>query len=139
MDIAKRIALMSHAKRSKVGAVVVKDGNILSFGYNGMPNGFDNCCETDNVTNKEVLHAESNAFTKLMKTSNSSEGASLFVTLSPCFDCAKLIIQCGISEVYFHEYYRNTESLEFLCKAGVKVYNIDDNNNVTQIFPRIII
>ena len=92
MDIAERVAQLSHAERKKVGAVLVRDGNILAFGYNGTPSGFDNACECDNITKREVLHAESNAIAKVARSTESAEGSSLYVTLSPCFECAKLII-----------------------------------------------
>lgn len=121
MNIAKEIAKMSYAERSKVGAVIVKDKSIVSFGYNGMPHGFDNKCETGDTTNPEVLHAESNAIAKIAKSTYSSDNSTIYVTMSPCFECAKLIIQAGIKELYYHEEYRITDGLELLKTAGIKV------------------
>lgn len=126
MDLALVIALASHAERNKVGALLEKDGNIIAFGYNGTPAGFDNSCEEYQgnpiklVTKPEVLHAESNAIAKCAKSAHSSEGCTLYVTVSPCLECAKLIIQAGIKEVLFAEYYRDSAGLELLEKAGIK-------------------
>lgn len=125
MDIAERVAQLSHAERKKVGAVLVRDGNILAFGYNGTPSGFDNECERDNVTKKEVLHAESNAIAKVARSTESAEGSSLYVTLSPCFECAKLIIQSGIKEVYFIEKYRDESAITFLYENKIGVTQIE--------------
>lgn len=129
MDIAIRLSEMSYAQRKKVGAILVKDDNILSFGWNGMPAGFDNDCEhigadTNGclVTNNEVAHAELNIFAKLSKNGcTGTKGSTLYVTLSPCFECSKLIVQSGVSKVYYLEEYRDTSPLEFLVKAGVEV------------------
>lgn len=111
MDIADRVAKMSYAQRLQVGAVIVKDGRIISMGFNGMPAGWDNNCEfdytdpqtkiTELVTRKEVLHSESNAIAKLARSTESGEGADLFVTHAPCLDCAKMIYQAGIKTVYY--------------------------------------
>ena len=132
MDWAKRTAELSHARRLQVGAVIVKDDSVISYGYNGMPAGWDNNCE-DEIwppyygdeptlkTKPEVLHAESNAIAKLAKSSNSGLGADLFVTHSPCLDCAKLIYQSGISRVYFNQNYRDDAGVNFLKKSGVEV------------------
>ena len=128
--IAEEIAKRSYAKRLKVGAVLVRNNSIISDGYNGMPYGFENSCETDNVTNKEVLHAETNAIAKIAKSNLSSEGSSLYVTTSPCLECAKILIQCGISSVYFNERYRNLEGVELLLKANVNVFEKDKKSNV---------
>ena len=132
-------ATNSYAVRNKVGALLVKDGQIISDGYNGTPKGFDNNCEdeirTPNPsdprfedielkTKPEVLHAEANAITKVAKSNYSSDGSTLYVTLSPCFECAKLIIQSGIKRVVYKETYRNTEGLELLKKAGIEVEQI---------------
>jgi len=135
IDIAERVGQMSHATRKKVGAVLVKDNNILAFGYNGTPSGMDNSCEDTapildhgdeiiTVTKREVLHAESNAIAKIAKSTQSADGATLYVTLSPCFECAKLIIQCGIQEVYYREKYRDESSITFLKENGVWVHQI---------------
>lgn len=171
MRIAHIWSENSSAVRHKVGAIIVKDGMIISDGYNGTPSGFDNCCETyepqngcqkkfleedisgigcqgelhtliegnvakyvckyadrckfaKSVTKPEVLHAEANAITKLAKTTNSSDGATLYVTMSPCIECAKLIIQSGIKKVYYDEIYRNTDGLELLEKAGIETIQL---------------
>ena len=114
---------LSVAKRRQVGCLIVKDGQIISDGYNGTPHGFDNDCEFETrfglETKPEVLHAESNALTKLAKSTQSSEGATIYVTLSPCFDCAKLMIQSGIKRVVYLDEYRITGGIELLEKAGI--------------------
>jgi dCMP deaminase len=134
MDWAKRSAQLSHARRLQVGAVIVKDDTVISYGYNGMPAGWDNDCENTigyhhgepvYKTKLEVLHAESNAIAKLAKSNNSGLGASIFVTHSPCLDCAKLIHQSGISRVYFSENYRDDSGLTFLKKSGIIVEQIN--------------
>jgi dCMP deaminase len=126
MNIAQEIAKLSYAERKKVGAVLVKDGSIISHGYNGTPHGFDNNCEYEDpgnegvlITRQEVLHAESNAISKVAKSTNSSDGSTLYVTLSPCFECSKLIIQAGIKKVVYKETYRRTEGINLLQKAGI--------------------
>jgi dCMP deaminase len=128
MNIAERIAKMSHAVRNKVGCVIVKDHNIISYGFNGMPTGFDNICEIEKngvlETKIEVLHAESNAISKLAKTGLSSKDATVYVTLSPCIECSKLLIQSGINQVFYKEQYRNTDGLQLLKKAGIKVIKL---------------
>ena len=122
METAHVVAKQSRAQRAQVGALLVRDNNILAYGYNGTPSGFDNSCEDENyVTKREVLHAESNAICKLAKSMQSSEGATLYVTLSPCFECAKLIVQSGVKRVVFGQQYRDTSSLDFLREAGVEV------------------
>lgn len=121
MDIAFRVSEMSFAKRRKVGAVIVKDNNILSFGWNGMPSGFNNLCEIDESTNPEVIHAEMNAFAKLARTTGNAAGATLYITDSPCWDCCKIIIQAGIERLVYFKLYRITEPLGFLEKAGIVV------------------
>ena len=133
MDVAERFAQLSSAVRLQVGAIVVKDDRIISIGYNGMPSGWDNVCEeeviteyeshTDSalVTKSEVLHAESNAIAKLARSSESGEGATIFVTHAPCMDCAKLIYQSGVATVYYKNEYRSTQGLEFLLRSGVEV------------------
>jgi dCMP deaminase len=100
MNVAKEIASLSHCVRSKVGALLVKDGNVISFGYNGTPSGMDNCCERDNVTLPHVIHAEVNAVLKAAKTGTSVDGATLYLTLSPCLDCSKLILQAGVKSIF---------------------------------------
>jgi dCMP deaminase len=134
MDVAARVADLSHAQRLKVGAIVVKDDRIISIGYNGMPAGWDNTCEDKiwNVhdgaytlkTKPEVLHAESNAIAKLAKSNDSGDRADLFVTHSPCVDCAKLIYQSGIRRLYFRENYRDDSGINFLKKSGIDVVKV---------------
>jgi dCMP deaminase len=158
MDWAKRVAELSHARRLQVGAVIVKDDTVISYGYNGMPAGWDNECEYKDYdlsrdfngnyfpysekeypledqhgryrlkTRPEVLHAESNAVSKLAKNNNSGQGADLFVTHSPCLDCAKLIYQSGIRRVYFGENYRDNSGIKFLEKSGVEVNQLPRNS-----------
>jgi dCMP deaminase len=129
MDWAVRASELSYAKRLKVGAVIVKDNTVISYGYNGMPAGWDNNCEDilpDGTlkTKPEVLHAESNAIAKLAKSNNSGDRASLFVTHSPCIDCAKLIFQTGIGRVYYGENYRDDAGIQFLKASGINVTQI---------------
>lgn len=115
----------SHCKRMQVGCLMVKDKSIISDGYNGSPTGFPNVCEDENmITLPYVLHAEANAITKLAKSTQSSDGSTIYVTLSPCFECSKLIIQSGIKRVVFSEVYRKPESLAFLFEAGIEVVKI---------------
>ena len=119
----------SYCKRRQVGAIVVKNNMIISDGYNGTPSGFENCCEDENnVTLPYVLHAEANAITKLARSSNNSEGATLYGTASPCIECAKLIIQAGIKRVVYGELYRLEDGINLLKKAGIEVeyLNIDE-------------
>lgn len=112
----------SYCKRRQVGALIVKDKSIISDGYNGTPSGFENLCEDeDNKTKPYVLHAEANAITKVAKSGNSSEGATLYVTASPCIECAKLIIQAGIRRVVYSEHYRYMDGIDLLKKAGIEV------------------
>ena len=135
MDVAERFAQLSSATRLQVGAIVVKDDRIISIGYNGMPTGWNNCCEDvireDEVgfqvtkSKIEVLHAESNAVAKLAKSSESGLGATIFVTHSPCIDCAKLIYQSGISNVYYKTSYRNDDGIKFLKKSNVEITKIN--------------
>lgn len=125
MNIAGEVSQLSKAKRKKVGAIVVKDNNILSFGYNGTPSGFDNTCEEDNKTKWSVLHAESNAIVKVAKSTNSSSGSTLYCTLSPCRDCSKLIIQAGIVKVVYKEVYEgSTEGLDLMEESGIEIIKI---------------
>jgi dCMP deaminase len=136
MKTAETFAELSHARRLHVGAIVVKDDRIISIGYNGMPAGWDNNCEfefvhpqtkiPELVTNKEVLHAETNAIAKLAKSNESGLGATMFVTHAPCLDCAKLIYQSGISSVLYRDAYRDTSGIEFLKKSGIEIENITE-------------
>lgn len=122
MDIAKVVSEQSKCNRSKVGAILVKDGNIIAIGYNGTPSGFCNDCEHNDVTLPEVLHAESNAIAKCARSTSSAEGSTIYTTLSPCFECSKLIIQAGISRVVYKYQYRDfRESSYLLAASGVKI------------------
>lgn len=114
----------SYCKRRQVGALIVRDNMIISDGYNGTPSGFPNVCEENNVTFPYVLHAEANAITKVARSNNSSEGATLYVTASPCMECSKLIIQAGIKRVVFSDLYRIQDGLELLKKAGIEVVHM---------------
>lgn len=116
----------SYCQRRQVGALMVKDQMIISDGYNGTPSGFENECEDDNVTKPYVLHAEANAITKVAKSNNSSEGATMYITASPCIECAKLIIQAGIRRVVYSEVYRNVDGIELLKRAGISVVHIEE-------------
>ena len=112
----------SYCQRRKVGALVVKNKMIINDGYNGTPSGFENVCETeDNVTKPYVLHAEANAITKLARSENNSDGATLYVTASPCIECAKLIIQAGIKRVVYREKYRLEDGINLLKRANIEV------------------
>jgi dCMP deaminase len=121
LDLACRIAEESYCKRLQVGALIVKDGNIISFGYNGTPSGLPNICEENNVTLPTVLHAESNAITKASKSSISTEGASMYMTHSCCIECAKLIIQSGIKKVYYIQDYRDNAGITLLQACDIDV------------------
>jgi len=129
LRMAKIWSENSYCQRRKVGALVVKDKMIISDGYNGTPSGFENICEDENnLTKTYVLHAEANAITKIAHSSNSSEGATMYVTASPCIECAKLIIQSGIKRVVYSEKYRLEDGLELLKRAGVETVflNVDE-------------
>ena len=122
LRMARIWAENSYCKRRQVGALVVKDKMIISDGYNGTPSGFENICEDEpGVTKPYVLHAEANAITKLARSGNNSEGSTLYVTASPCIECAKLIIQAGIRRVVYAEKYRLTDGIDLLTRAGVEV------------------
>ena len=122
LEMAKIWAQNSYCQRRQVGALVVKNGMIISDGYNGTPSGFENICEDDNgVTKPYVLHAEANAITKLARSSNNSDGATIYITASPCIECAKLIIQSGIKRVVYGEKYRLMDGIELLERAGIEV------------------
>ena len=116
----------SYCRRRQVGALIVKDKMIISDGYNGTPSGFENICEDENnVTKPYVLHAEANAITKIARSNNSSEGATMYVTASPCIECAKLIIQAGICRVVYSEKYRLEDGLDLLRKANIEVVYVN--------------
>ena len=122
LDMARIWAQNSYCQRRQVGALVVKEGMIISDGYNGTPSGFENICEDDNgVTKPYVLHAEANAITKLARSSNNSDSATIYITASPCIECAKLIIQAGIKRVVYGEQYRLTDGIDLLRRAGIEV------------------
>ncbi len=122
MRMARVWSENSYCVRRKVGALLVKDQMIISDGYNGTPSGFENRCEDDNNTSLPyVLHAEANAITKVARSNNSANGATLYVTASPCMECSKLIIQCGIQRVVYGEEYRLMDGVELLRKAGIQV------------------
>ena len=125
LEMAEIWAQNSYCKRRKVGALLVKDRMIISDGYNGTPSGFENICEEDGVTKPYVLHAEANAITKVAKSGNSSDGATLYVTASPCLECSKLIIQSGIKRVVYRDEYRLTDGIDLLRRAGVEVEKVD--------------
>ncbi len=150
MDWAKRLAQLSHARRLQVGAVIVKDDTVISYGYNGMPAGWDNDCENRVYANEwtvdanewqykdddgklynlktkpEVLHAESNAISKLARSHNSGANADIFITHSPCLECAKLIYQSGISRVFYSQDYRDRSGIDFLLRSGIPVEQIGE-------------
>lgn len=125
LRMARIWAENSYCQRRKVGALVVKDNTIISDGYNGTPAGFENVCEENNVTKPYVLHAEANAITKLARSHNSSDGATMYTTDSPCIECAKLIIQAGIKRVIYAKTYRLDDGINLLKRAGVEVEFID--------------
>lgn len=122
LEMASVWAKNSYCRRRQVGALIVKDRMIISDGYNGTPAGFENVCEDENGNTKSyVLHAEANAITKVAKSGNSSDGATLYVTASPCLECSKLIIQAGIKRVVYSEEYRCTDGVDLLRRAGIEV------------------
>ena len=126
LEMAEIWAKNSYCKRRQVGALLVKNRMIISDGYNGTPSGFENVCEDENgVTKPYVLHAEANAITKVAKSGNSSQDATLYVTASPCLECAKLIIQAGIRRVVYKDEYRLSDGIDLLRKAGVEVEKVD--------------
>ena len=127
LEMARIWAQNSYCQRRQVGALVVKQGMIISDGYNGTPSGFENVCEDDNnVTKPYVLHAEAHAITKLARSNNNSEGATIYITASPCIECAKLIIQSGIKRVVYGEKYRLTDGVDLLERAGIEVVYLGD-------------
>ena len=132
LRMARVWAENSYCKRRKVGALVVKQKMIISDGYNGTPSGFENICEEENgITKPYVLHAEANAITKLARSGNNSDGSTLYVTASPCIECAKLIIQAGIKRVVYGEKYRLTEGIDLLKRANIEIefLNIEDDES----------
>jgi dCMP deaminase len=131
LKMAESWAGLSRCGRKKVGAIIVKDEMIISDGYNGTPAGFDNCCEDDEGnTQWYVLHAEANAILKVAKSTNNCKDATLYLTLSPCRDCSKLILQAGIRRVVFLDKYKDTEGIDFLQSAGVETLQIQHPDHV---------
>lgn len=138
LRMARIWAENSYCQRRKVGALVVKDKMIISDGYNGTPSGFENVCEdADNVTKPYVLHAEANAITKLARSNNNSDGSTLYITDSPCIECAKLIIQAGIKRVVFAQKYRLVDGLELLQRANIELLHInpDESDAEAAVYP----
>lgn len=133
LRMARIWAENSYCKRRQVGALVVKDKMIISDGYNGTPSGFENVCEDNNVTKPYVLHAEANAITKLARSSNNSEGSTLYVTASPCIECAKLIIQSGIKRVVYAEKYRLDDGIKLMQRAGIKVEYLNPDEKTSSL------
>ena len=130
LKMALEWSKLSYCKRRQVGALIVKDRMIISDGYNGTPTGFENVCEDDdNYTKWYVLHAEANAILKVAASTQSTKGATLYVTLSPCTECSKLIFQSGIIRVVYHEQYKDKSGLDFLERAGVDVLHIKNLKN----------
>lgn len=128
--MAKIWAENSYCKRRQVGAIIVKDKMIISDGYNGTPSGFENICEDESgLTKPYVLHAEANAITKIARSGNNSDGATLYVTSSPCIECAKLIIQAGIKRVVYSEAYRLNDGIKLLERAGIEVVSVNDEQH----------
>jgi dCMP deaminase len=126
LRMAKTWSELSHCTRKQVGAIIVKNGMIISDGYNGTPSGFDNCCENDNgETHWYVLHAEANAILKVARSTHNCEGATLYLTLSPCKDCSKLVLQAGIERVVYMAGYKDDSGLQFLREAGVEIVQIE--------------
>lgn len=127
LRMAAEWSKLSHCKRKQVGAIIVRDRMIISDGFNGTPTGFDNCCENeDGITNWFVLHAEANAILKVARSTQSCQDATLYITLSPCKDCCKLIYQAGIRRVVFQNAYHDTSGVDFLQKAGVIIMQIQN-------------
>lgn len=131
MRMAAEWAQLSHCVRKQVGALIVKDRMIIADGFNGTPTGFPNVCENEEgETNWYVLHAEANAITKLARSNNSAEGATLYITLSPCRECSKLIHQAGISRVVYRDVYKDPQGLEFLKQAGVELVHLEQQRKL---------
>lgn len=126
LKMALEWAKLSHCQRKQVGALIVRDRMIISDGYNGTPTGFDNCCEDENgETRWYVLHAEANAILKVAKSTHNADGATLYITLSPCKECSKLIVQAGIKRVVFHNGYKDQSGVNFLKESGIVVEQIE--------------
>ena len=127
LRMATEWAKLSHCKRRQVGAIIVKNNIIIADGFNGTPSGFENCCE-DNLgrTHWYVLHAEANAILKLAKSNNRGQNSTLYITLSPCKDCSKLILQAGIKRVVYIKRYKDSEGINFLSKAGIEIAQIEN-------------
>ena len=131
LKMAESWSKLSYCSRKQVGAIIVKDEMIISDGYNGTPSGFDNCCEdTAGNTQWYVLHAEANAILKVAKSTNNCKGATLYLTLSPCKECSKLVIQSGIKRVVFKNSYKDAEGIDFLKNAGVEIIQIEKLEDV---------
>ncbi len=127
LRIAREWGQLSYCNRKKVGAIIVKDRMIISDGYNGTPSGFENCCEDDEgLTKWYVLHAEANAILKVARSTQSCEGATLYITMSPCKDCSKLIHQAGITRLVYQSAYKDNSGIDFLVRAGVEVVHVED-------------
>ena len=127
LRIAAEWSKLSYCKRKQVGAIIVRDRMIISDGYNGTPSGFENCCEDEEgLTQWYVLHAEANAILKVARSTQSCDNATLYITLSPCKECSKLIHQSGIKRVVYQKGYRDTSGLDFLVKAGIEVFQLED-------------
>lgn len=127
LRMAKTWSDLSHCNRKQVGAIIVKDGMIISDGYNGTPSGFDNCCEDENgETRWYVLHAEANAILKVAQSTHNCHGATLYLTLSPCKECSKLVVQSGIKKVVFMNAYKDDSGIRFLESAGIEIAQIED-------------
>jgi dCMP deaminase len=129
LNMAKEVATLSHCERNKVGAVLVKDDNVIGFGFNGTPKGMENECEEDGVTKDYVVHAEMNAILKAARHGYAVSGATLYLTLSPCKECSKLILQSGVKRVVYLQEYRNTEGLDLL-KKFIFVHKYDNKQSI---------
>ncbi|MBU2018636.1 MAG: dCMP deaminase family protein [Bacteroidetes bacterium] len=130
LKMAEQWSELSHCNRKKVGALIVKDQMIISDGYNGTPAGFENSCENDiGETHWYVLHAEANAILKVAKSTNNAKGATLYLTLSPCKECSKLILQAGIKRLVYAKDYKDTSGIDFLNEAGIDIVKIDQENH----------
>lgn len=133
LKMATEWAKLSYCKRKKVGAIIVKDRTIISDGYNGTPSGFDNCCEDENGdTHWYVLHAEANAILKLASSTQSAKGATLYITLSPCKECSKLIVQSGITKVYYINEYKDSEGVHLMKDNGIDVQRVTEEELFNQ-------
>ena len=127
LRMAKTWSELSHCSRKQVGAIIVKDGMIISDGFNGTPSKFDNCCENSiGETHWYVLHAEANAILKVAKSTHNCHGSTLYLTLSPCKECSKLVVQAGISRIVYMNGYKDQSGIDFLKKAGIEVVQIED-------------